>query len=31
MNDFPTEEKQLKYIKHIDWFEFIQTKPYLKD
>ena len=31
MNDFPVEEKYLKYIKDTDWFEFLQTKPYLND
>ena len=30
-NNFPVEDKYLKYIKDTDWFEFIQTKPYLND
>jgi CRISPR-associated protein Cpf1 len=29
-NDFPMDGDYLKYIKDTDWFEFIQTKPYLK-
>lgn len=30
--DFPTNENgYLKYIKDEDWFQFIQTKPYLND
>lgn len=30
-NGFPVEDKYLKYIKDTDWFEFIQTKPYLNE
>ena len=30
-NDFPTEGGYLKYINDTEWFEFIQTKPYLND
>lgn len=28
-NNFPLEGDYLKYIKDTEWFEFIQTKPYL--
>ena len=30
-NDFPMDGDYLKYINDTEWFEFIQTKPYLKD
>ena len=31
MNDFPMNGEYLKYINDTEWFEFIQTKPYLND
>lgn len=30
-NRFPMDGDYLKYIKDTEWFEFIQTKPYLND
>lgn len=30
-NDLPLEGDYLKYIKDTEWFEFIQTKPYLHE